>query len=251
MATRDDQHRATHATSDAADAPPDEALAALVSRRDAAALAQLYDRHAPAVYALARHMLGPADAEEVVQEVFLVLWRKAGQFDPARSTFGAWFMAIARHRVLDELRRRGYRHRVQAAEAVHAVLAAAADPAPSVEEAVWRRERGGAVLRALEGLPAEQRRVLVLGYFGGLSHAAMATHLGWPLGTVKKRVRLGMQKLRAALAGYAPDEADAAAAATGLVSAMAPAVPVPPPSAERKVHAAPAAAVAAKPGGEP
>jgi RNA polymerase sigma factor (sigma-70 family) len=114
------------------------------------------------------------------------------------------------HRALDELRRRGARQRLRAAVAVERLLAGAAGAAgdgaggASVEEAVWRRERGAAVLSALQRLPEAQRRVLVLSYFGGLSHAALAAHLGWPLGTVKKRLRLGLQRLRATLGGYAP-----------------------------------------------
>ena len=203
----------------------DEALAVRVCRRDPAALAHLYDRYARAVYALAAHTLGPGDAEEVVQDVFLTLWSKAEQFDPARSAFGAWFMAIARHRVLDELRRRGYQRRLRAAEAVDRALAQAVDPALSVEDEVWQRESGAAVLRALQRLPEEQRRVLVLGYFGGLSHAAMASHLGWPLGTVKKRIRLGLQKLRAALGGLAPVAEDEATAAIAPVAATAQTAP--------------------------
>lgn len=191
----------------------DEALAARLGARDAAALAELYDRYAAAVYALASHTLGPTDAEELVQDVFLGLWTRAGQYDPSRGAFGAWFMAVARHRVLDELRRRGARRRLQAAETVDRLLVEAAGGGAGVEDEVWRRDRGAAVLGALQALPAEQRRVLVLGYFGGLSHAALAAHLGWPLGTVKKRVRLGLQKLRAALSGYAPqDEATTCAA---------------------------------------
>ncbi len=195
--------------------PADEALVARVCQRDAAALAQLYDRYATPVYALASHLLGAADAEEVVQDAFLSLWHKAAQYDPARSPFGAWFMAIARHRTLDELRRRNHQQRLRAAEGVDRVLAEAPDPATGVEEAVWQRESGDAVLRALQRLPEEQRRVLVLGYFGGLSHAAMAQRLGWPLGTVKKRVRLGLQKLRAALGGYAPRAENEPAALAG------------------------------------
>jgi RNA polymerase sigma-70 factor (ECF subfamily) len=116
-------------------------------------------------------------------------------------------MALARNRVLDELRRRGAQQRLRAAVAVEHLLTAAAGDrsgAASVEEAVWRRERGAAVLNALRQLPEPQRRALVLSYFGGLSHAALAAHLDWPLGTVKKRLRLGLQKLRAALSRYAP-----------------------------------------------
>lgn len=180
--------------------PSDEALVARVVERDLTAFSSLYDRYAQPVYALAAHMLGSADAEEVVQEVFLRLWNKAAQFDGERGRFGAWFMAVARNYALDELKRRGQQQRVVAAEKIDQLLAEAADPAVDVEEEAWERQRGDAVLRALQNLPPEQRRVVVLAYFGGLSHTSIAQHLGWPLGTVKKRVRLGLQKLRASLA---------------------------------------------------
>jgi RNA polymerase sigma-70 factor (ECF subfamily) len=180
--------------------PSDESLVARVVERDAAALGQLYDRYAPGIYAMAAHLLGSTDAEEVVQEVFLRLWHKAAQFDPQRSAFGAWFMAVARHHILDELRWRNHRAgqhaHVSGTEAVEQLLARAADPRADVEAEAERQERGAAVRQALTLLPAEQRRVLVLAYFGGLSQSAIAVHLGCPLGTVKKRMRLGMQKLR-------------------------------------------------------
>ena len=178
--------------------PSNEALAARVARRDVAAFTQLYDRYAPAVYALAAHTLGRADAEEVVQAVFLRLWNKAGQFDAARGLFGAWFMTVARHCVLDELRRRGQQRRLLAIGEIEQLLAETSDPTVDVEEQAWLRERGEAMARALGTLPPEQRRVLVLAYFGGLSQGEIARQLDVPLGTVKKRIRLGLQKLRAA-----------------------------------------------------
>ncbi|HEX2037538.1 MAG TPA: sigma-70 family RNA polymerase sigma factor [Chloroflexota bacterium] len=180
--------------------PSDESLVARVVERDPAALGQLYDRYAPGIYAMAAHLLGSSDAEEVVQEVFLRLWHKAAQFDPGRSAFGAWFMAVARHHILDELRWRnhhaGQHAYVAGTEAIEQLLARAADPGVDVEAEAERQERGAAVRQALTLLPPEQRRVLVLAYFGGLSQSAIAAHLGCPLGTVKKRMRLGMQKLR-------------------------------------------------------
>lgn len=182
----------------------DETLVARVARRDVAAFTILYDRYAGPVYTLAAHMLGRSEAEEIVQATFLRLWNKAEQFDAARGAFGAWFMTIARHHALDELRRRGQRQRLVAAEGIDRVLTEVTDPAPDVEEQAWLRERGDAVLRALNDLPDEQRRVLVLAYFGGLSQAAIAECLGLPLGTVKKRIRLGLQKLRAALLQQGP-----------------------------------------------
>jgi RNA polymerase sigma-70 factor (ECF subfamily) len=182
--------------------PSDEALVARVALRDATAFGLLYDRYARPAYALAVHVLGRADAEEAVQDAFLRLWRNAAQFDPRRGAFGAWFMAIARHRVLASLADRSRQQRLSAAEAIDRVLAQRADPAPDVEEQAWLNERGDAALRALRSLPAEQRRVIVLAYFGGLSQSAIAAHLDLPLGTVKKRTRLGLQKLRAALVDF-------------------------------------------------
>jgi RNA polymerase sigma-70 factor, ECF subfamily len=184
--------------------PPDEDLAARVAARDVAAFAALYDRYARPVYALCAHLLGPVAAEEAAQEVFLLLWQRADRYDPARGPFRPWFVAVARHHALRELRRRGPERQVAAAAEVERLFAEAADPRADVEAAAWRREEDEAVRRALAALPPEQRRALVLAYFGGLSQAAIAQRLGWPLGTVKKRTRLGLQKLRATLADFAP-----------------------------------------------
>lgn len=196
----------------------DEALAARVACGDADAFAALYDRYARAVYVLAVHLLGVQSAEEAVQEVFLRLWQRARQFDPARGVFAAWFMTIARHQVQAEMRRRGQESRMAAATDIEALLAATQDPAAGVEDIVWQSERAAAVRRALRDLPPEQRQALVLAYFGDLSHRTIAETLGWPLGTVKKRISLGMDKLRAALAEPAPDHTEYATAVDGAVS---------------------------------
>ena len=180
--------------------PTDEELVARVTERDRTAFALLYDRYAKPIYALAAHTLGRAEAEEVVQDVFLRLWNRADQFDAQKGSFRAWFMAVARHRVLDELKRRNQQERlIVAAGEIERLLSEASDPAADAEEETWLHERSKAVVEALKGLPDEQRRVLVLAYFGGLSQSSMAERLGWPLGTVKKRIRLGLQKLRTAL----------------------------------------------------
>ena len=179
--------------------PSDEALVERVRRQDMTAFSVLYDRYARSVYVLAVTALDRAEAEEIVQEVFLRLWRKADQFQPERGPFGAWFMTIARHHLWDVLRRL-HREPSLAAEVIDQLLMESATNAASVEEEAWSQEVGEAVLCALQGLPAEQRRALVLAYFGGLSQSSIAQHLGWPLGTVKKRIRLGLQKLRTALA---------------------------------------------------
>ncbi len=178
--------------------PSDEVLVARVVQGDAAAFTALYERYAPRIYAWAAHALGDSRAEDVVQEVFLRLWNKSAQFDEGRGPFGAWLMAIARHYLLRELERGSQLQRLVAAEAIDAVLAAALS-ALTVEDQAWRRERDGAVVRALKSLPVEQRHVLVLAYFGGLTQSSIARKLGSPLGTVKKRTRLGLQKLRDSL----------------------------------------------------
>jgi RNA polymerase sigma-70 factor, ECF subfamily len=183
----------------------DEMLMILVVQRNVAAFSLLFDRYAQTVYVLAAHMLGRTDAEEVVQEVFLRCWNKAEQFDPARGSFRSWFLAVARHYVLNELRRHTLHQRLQAVAEIDQLLASAADPAADVEAAAWQHVQQNDILRALTCLPDDQRQALVLAYFGGLSHAQIAQHLGWPLGTVKKRIQLGLQKLRAALAHHAPD----------------------------------------------
>jgi RNA polymerase sigma-70 factor, ECF subfamily len=179
--------------------PSDEALVERVRRQDMAAFGLLYDRYARSVYVLAVTALDRAEAEEIVQEVFLHLWRKADQFQSERGPFGAWFMTIARHHVWD-VSRRLHREPSLSAEVIDQLLMESAISAANVEEEAWSKEVGEAVLHALQGLPAEQRRVLILAYFGGLSQSSIAQSLGWPLGTVKKRIRLGMQKLRTALA---------------------------------------------------
>jgi RNA polymerase sigma-70 factor (ECF subfamily) len=177
--------------------PSDAALAARVARRDVAAWGSLYDRYASSVYAFAAHVLGRDYAEEVVQEAFLRLWHKAGQFDPERGAFGAWFFGVVRNRIHDELRHRTREERLLIAGDLEQLLAEHADPAADLDETLSRREHGSAVLQALRAIPAEQRRVLVLAYFGaGLTQSSIADYLGWPLGTVKKRTRLGMEKLR-------------------------------------------------------
>ena len=179
--------------------PSDEALIERVCKQDVTAFSQLYDRYARPIYILAVTTLDRAEAEEIVQEVFLRLWHKADQFRPERGPFGAWFMTIARHQVWDVWHRL-HREPSLAAEVIDQLLRESANNAGDIEEEAWSQEVGRAILHALQGLPAEQRRALVLAYFGGLSQSSIAEHLGWPLGTVKKRIRLGLQKLRTALA---------------------------------------------------
>jgi RNA polymerase sigma-70 factor (ECF subfamily) len=177
----------------------DEVLAARVAAGDRDAFEALYDRYARRVYVFAAHVLGSARAEDVVQDAFLALWRNAHRYDSRRSAFATWFMAVARHRVLDELRRRGFEQRVLAVEPVDKLLAETPGTSPGVADVVSRRERDDTLLQALAALPAEQRSAIVLAYFGGLTHVEIAAALGEPLGTVKKRLQLGLRKLHRAL----------------------------------------------------
>jgi RNA polymerase sigma-70 factor (ECF subfamily) len=179
--------------------PTDEALAARVAARDLAAYGQLYDRHVQAVYALASHLLGRGEAEEAVQEVFLRLWNRAALFSPSRGSLRTWLLSIARHYFLDRLRRRNLEHRVQLATNLGNLIEATASYEDDVSERTWRQDRARAVRAALMDIPEEQRRVLYLSYFAGLSQSAIARELNTPLGTVKKRAQLGMRKLRSCL----------------------------------------------------
>jgi RNA polymerase sigma-70 factor (ECF subfamily) len=116
-------------------------------------------------------------------------------------------MAIARHRVVDELRRRTVEQRVFAAEPVEELLSEVAASLPEMADDIARRERDGVLLRAIADLPAQQRRAIVLAYFAGLTHVEIAAALGWPLGTVKKRLRLGLRKLHERVDEKHPAEA--------------------------------------------
>jgi RNA polymerase sigma-70 factor (ECF subfamily) len=135
-----------------------------------------------------------ADAEEIVQETFVEVWRRAGEYDVRRGSPIAWIATIARTRAIDRLRARGARERT----------VALADPPPNFQpspgDAAEASELQGRVKSALSALPPEQRRVLELAYFEGLSHSEIAQETGDALGTVKTRVRLGMEKLAAAFA---------------------------------------------------
>ncbi len=178
----------------------DEVLVSRTAAGDLAAFTQLYDRHARRIHAWSAHVLGAGRAEDAMQEIFLRLWQHAGQFDRERGTFVTWFTAIARHHLVQVLRQESMRRRLAMAAEIAGVLEHAPSPAPGPEETVGQREDGAALAGALRLLPEEQRRVLVLAYFGGLSQSQIAEQLALPLGTVKKRVRLGMGKLRGALA---------------------------------------------------
>ena len=172
----------------------DEELMRVLAGGSEDALRPLYARYAPLVFSLASHALERATAEEIVQDVFLSLWRNAGQYDPARGPLRPWLLQIAHFRILNELRHRS--RRPQLAPDPDEALGALADPDPGPSAAVWTEYRRGAVRRALDLLPPAQRQALGLAFFDELTHEQVADVLQLRLGTAKTRIRAGLAKLR-------------------------------------------------------
>jgi RNA polymerase sigma-70 factor (ECF subfamily) len=173
-----------------------EALARMANG-DALALAELYDRHARAVYSLAYRIVAQ-DAEDVTQEVFSQAWRHAKRYEQNRAPVGAWLLMMTRARAIDRFRAR--RVQVVAERPTDdALLAELPGPGPSQETEAISAEEAARVREALAGLPDTQRAAIELAFYGGLTHAEIAEQLGEPLGTVKTRVRSGLMKLRTVL----------------------------------------------------
>jgi RNA polymerase sigma-70 factor (ECF subfamily) len=181
----------------------DEQLMAAVVRRDQPAFDVLYDRYAALVYSASLRVLGdPQLAEDATQDVFVRLWRRPEAYTEDRGRFLSWFMSVVRNRAVDELRSRGRRQRHEGAngpdgpeEALAGTPAHDGDPELEAEQG----EARSAIRAALCSLPRDQRLVLELAYFSGMTQQEIALALHEPLGTVKTRIRLGMQKLRRAL----------------------------------------------------
>ncbi len=177
----------------------DEELAALVDAKDPAAFEVFYDRHGGAAYSLAHRIVGNRQlAEDVIQEAFLSIWRSSAKYDPARGSVRSWTLGVVRNRAIDALRRAsGPAPKLDLDDA--ALLEAQAAPERTESEAI-RRDAAQRVRGALGRLPREQSEVITLAYFGGFSHSEIASMLGAPLGTIKGRIRLGLEKLRETLA---------------------------------------------------
>lgn len=175
-------------------------LIARTAQGDQAAFAVLYDRTSPQVYGLVLRILGNREAaEEVTLDVYTQIWRQACAYDETRGTPGGWVMTLARTRAIDRYRA-GATERGRFASLDAVELFASTGDTP--EEDVAGQERRRYVQRALALLTVEQRQAIALAYFGGLSQSEIADQLKLPLGTVKTRMRLGMIKLREALAPY-------------------------------------------------
>lgn len=172
---------------------------AQVAAGDGAALGMLYDRYSTSVYSLALRILSDRQlAEELVQETFLRVWRQAASYQAMRGALAAWILGIARNLAIDELRRRGARPQVAPGDADERLALVESDEDDPSDQ-VYTRIRHDVVAGALDQLPGAQREVLELAYFGGLSQSEIAGRLGEPLGTVKTRMRLGLQKLKSIL----------------------------------------------------
>jgi RNA polymerase sigma-70 factor (ECF subfamily) len=175
------------------DASRDRELLVRVAQGEVAAFRTLYDQHAPRAMAIAMRILRSAEqAEDVVQETFLELWRRSAQFDVDRGSVVGWVVTIARSRAVDRLRASGTAGRALEQGAME-VLVPAVSPSPAAQ--AERRNDDARVAVALSALPAEQRETILLAYFEGLSQSEIAFKTGNPLGTVKMRVKLAFTKL--------------------------------------------------------
>ena len=175
--------------------PTDEELLTRIHREDHQALGVLYDRYARLVYSIGIHVLqDEGQAEEMTQDVFVSIWRRAGSYQSNRAKVSTWIGSVAHHRAIDIVRRR------QRDAQLLAQLAADFLRSPlsvdGLEVYAERSMERAQVRAALGDLPNEQREVLLLAYFRGLTHTEIAEALDQPLGTVKTRIRLGMQKLK-------------------------------------------------------
>ena len=174
----------------------DAALILLIARANSAALSHLYDRYGRLVYSVAYQAVGDAEtAEEITQDVFVRVWDGAASYRAELAKVSTWLVGITRHRAIDELRRRGVRPEKNAVpwpEESEGSLPVLDGPENTVENKLQQHT----VRRAVATLPEDQQRVLGLAFFNGYSHSEIAERLGEPLGTVKSRIRLAMQKLR-------------------------------------------------------
>ncbi len=193
----------------------DEELVVRIAERDERALERLYERYGRAIYSLVLRMLrDPARAEEITQEVYLKLWRRPSSFSVDRGSFATWFLSVAHHRTIDELRAK--RLDVYPLDDGENPPRELVDGGEDLADIAWLREQRVAIRQAMSVLPEAQRTVIDLAYFAGFTQREIAERTGEPLGTVKTRIRLATMKLRTLLSGLLdkgliPNDAERAA----------------------------------------
>lgn len=177
----------------------DQALVAQIQGREAGALDELYSRYSRSIYSLSYRILADSAAsEDVLQDVFLRLWRQPESYDAARGSLAAWLLSVAHHRAIDFLRRRKTRAEQQLPE-FWAEAFVGTEDAVDMADAAGDKETATAIRRALGQIPPAQRMAIEMAFFQGKTHAEISAELGEPLGTAKTRIRLGMRKLRSLL----------------------------------------------------
>jgi RNA polymerase sigma-70 factor, ECF subfamily len=173
----------------------DGEIAAQLKRGEPAAVGRLYDRYGPLAYGLALRILNDRGAaEDVVQDAFLGLWRNAGSFDPSRGSIRGWLLSIVRNRAIDRLRGTAKRRTETQLETIERSA-----EVPDAWEALSLELERKQIQEAFAQLPEAQRRTVELAYFGGYTHAEIARQMDVPLGTVKGRMRMGLEKMRSFL----------------------------------------------------
>lgn len=177
----------------------DEELVARLGSGDENALRVLYRRYASLVFTVAARVVDSSAGEEVVQDVFMTLWRKHEQFDPARGTLKSWLCQVARHAALNVLRRQGRTARETSDDEASEI----ADESLQPDEALWLAHRQSVLRAAVSSLPEREREALSLAYFEELTHEQIAAALRIPLGTTKTRIRLAMRRLAPVIAAVA------------------------------------------------
>jgi RNA polymerase sigma-70 factor (ECF subfamily) len=178
-----------------------------IRRRESAALDRAYTRYGRPLYSVAYRMLrSERECEEVVQDVFVSLWKKGHTVDLSRGKLFSWLAAVLRNRCIDRVRAHGRRIPGPPPE-VEGRPNKEAITTETAADQLYSKERAVRVRAAMESLPEAQKKVLELAFFGGMSHADVAEHLGESLGTVKSRIRYGLGKLRSALSGKEVDDA--------------------------------------------
>ena len=177
----------------------DEELMPLIGAKDSEAFEVFYDRHGGAVYSLAYRIVGErASAEDVTQEAFISIWRSGARFDRTRGSVRSWVLGIARNRAIDALRSRAGKAPKLTFDDEGIIEQRPA--AELTDQQALQHETASEIHGALRAIPGEQSQVIELAYFGGFSHSEIARMLGVPMGTVKGRMRLGLEKIRGELA---------------------------------------------------